>query len=351
MSENELEILKKLFSNSTENVFILNYDLETVWHNKDELLEFFKGKTFRELLNCESGRLKSGEYTLMYSGLEFFCTIIDYKEMQLYILQLEGSDVLSSCMKSETLKGFFANQAARVRHAVTGVSIAENMIRRIAGNAGLEDVEEYLDITSGSCYRLLKSVLNTTELMKYTEEANTPRKINLTETLEEFEEICKKILNGRLEIKTCASPELFVRADYERLTSCLLSLALIAGKQKTGCQTINIKAERVGESVFINASASGGNERKMRRMFSESEILPESDISNSDLFVVYRFCRTFGGTLFAADETDSDGKIYSVKLPYCSDDDEALFRSSASVYHDDRFSKYHIALSDIADIY
>lgn len=350
--ENELDTLKNIFSHSSENVFIMNYEFEILWHNKTELLNFFSGTTFKELLGKENRILESGEYFFTYNGLEFSGRIINYKEQQLYVLQMSGDDVMYASIKSGAVREFFINQAAQVRQAVTGISFAANMLRKTLDEAGIHDREKLLDITAGNCYKLLKSVLNTTELIRYTEDTSETVKIDLTDALTEFAEICRRILKGQIDIVLKAAPELYIKADTERLTACLLSLTVLTGRHNPGCSVIMLDAERVGGNVSVTASAKREGEKTGKKVFSEFERLYENETADSDLFVVCRFCRRFGGTVFIADAPETGGKIYSLKFPSCNDSGGTTkFSSSVRSYHENKFSKYHIALSDIAEIY
>lgn len=349
---NELDTLKNIFSHSSENVFILNYDFETLWYNKTELMNFFSGVTFKELFGKENRILESGEYFFTYNGLEFSSRIINYKEQQLYVIQMSGDDVMYASIKCGAVREFFANQAAQVRQAVTGISCSVNMLHKALDEAGMQDKEELLDITAGNCYKLLKSVLNTTELIRYTEDSIDAVKINLTDALEEFADICRKILKGQIELVLKAAPELYIKADSERLTACLLSLTVLTGRHNPDCHTIMINAEKIGESVSITAAAKTDGEKAEKKVFSELERLYEKETADSDLFVVCRFCRTFGGTIFIADAPETGGKMYSLKFPFFNGSGEnTKFSSPAQSYRSDKFSKYHIALSDIAEIY
>lgn len=349
---NQIDVLKDIFSNSSENVFIMNYDFEILWHNKTDLLNFFSGTTFKELLGKENRVLESGEYFFTYNGLEFSGRIINYKEQKLYVLQMSGDDVMYESIKSGAVREFFINQAAQVRQAVTGISFASNMLRKALDEAGMGDTGKLIDVTTGNCYKLLKAVLNTTELIRYTEDTSEAVKTDLTEALEEFAGICRKILKGQIDIVLKAAPGLYIKADPERLTACLLSLTVLTGRHNPGCGVIMFDAERVGDNVSVTASAKTEGEKTGKRVFSEFERLYESETADSDLFVVCRFCRSFGGTVFIADATETGGKVYSLKFPFCSDSGGTTkFSSSVRSYHEDRFSKYHIALSDIAEIY
>lgn len=348
----EVEILKSLFLHSSENVFILNYEFQILWSNKADADVFFSGISVGELFSKEVKPLKSGEYFIVFDGLEFMCRIINYEERNLYVMQMSGDDVMFSYIKCNVVKEFLTNQAAAVRQAVTGIAFAGNMLQKVFDEENMRDSKKYLDITMGNCYKLLKSVLNTTELIRYTDNTIEYRRINLTTALESFTGICRNILKGQIDVFLKIQPELYIKADPERLTACLLSLTVLVGRHNPGAGYIRFDAERLGDFVSVTVSSDNPEDKTVHKVFSELNRLYGEDSVDSDLFVVKRFCCTFGGTLFVAEGKDNGSKTYSIKFPFCrAGESIAEFSSSVLSYHEDRFSKYHIALSDIAEIY
>lgn len=348
----EVEILKDLFLHSSENVFILNYDFKILWSNNTDGKSIFSGVSINELFSGELLPLTSGEYFIKFDGLEFMCRVINYEKMNLYVLQMSGDDVMFSYIKCNVVKEFLTNQAAAVRQSVTGIAFAGNMLQKVFDEENMQENKKYLDITMGNCYKLLKSVLNTTELIRYTDNTIENRRINLTSALESFTGICRNILKGQIDVFLKTQPEIYIKADPERLTACLLSLTVLVGRQNPGIGYIMYNAERVGDFISITVSSDNPEEKPVHRVFSEFNKLYLEESVDSDLFVVKRFCCTFGGTLFVAEGKENMGKSYSLKFPFCrASEGIAEFSSSVLSYHGDRFSKYHIALSDIAEIY
>lgn len=348
----EVEILKDLFLHSSENVFILNYDFKILWSNNTDGISIFSGVSINELFSGELLPLKSGEYFIKFDGLEFMCRVINYEKMNLYVLQMSEDDVMFSYIKCSVVKEFLTNQAAAVRQSVTGIAFAGNMLQKVFDEENLQENKKYLDITMGNCYKLLKSVLNTTELIRYTDNTIENRRINLTSALESFTGICRNILKGQIDVFLKSQPEIYIKADPDRLTACLLSLTVLVGRQNPGIGYIMFNAERVGDFISITVSSDNPDDKPVHRVFSEFNKLYQEESVDSDLFVVKRFCCTFGGTLFIAEGKENSGKSYSLKFPFCrAGEGIAEFSSSVLSYHEDRFSKYHIALSDIAEIY
>lgn len=349
--ENKLEMLKELYSHSSENVYILNYDLEVLWSSKEEFSAFFGGETPKKLLENESKPIKSGEYFFRCGNLDFPGRIINYPEQKLYILEISRENIMHSYFKCDSVKGFFSNHVAQVRQSVSGISAAVFMLRNQFDEEGIDRGSDYLDVTSGNCYKLLKSAFSMFELIKYTDEMPDLYIIDLTSMLNEFTDICKDILSGQIDLVLNAVPGLYIKSDPDRLTACMLSLIVAAGKSTAGCVRIYLKAERDADSISLTVYAESGERKNERRLLSSFERLYDSDASDSELLVISQFCSTFNGIFYMADDPESGGKIYSIKLPYCDDTDNiAVFRSENDSYIADKFSIHRIVLSELVDL-
>lgn len=352
-SSNNIENLKKLFGYSSENVYITDYELNVLWCNKDEKTSEFSGISCRELFSGERLPLKSGEYYVKHNGLVFSCNVINYPECGdgVYIIQCDNDDVMFSFIKCRVIQEILMNWAGAIRHAVTGITFSSTELHKVLDEADLYSEHKYLDITLGNCYKLLKTILNATELIRYTDGSIEKEKINLSAVISEFVKTCRKILGGSIEICPSVEDELYIKADTERLISCLLSMVVLVNGRKPENNVINLSAERIGDFVSITAKADSSGLEFGSRTFSREADLYEGDEVNSDLFVVSRFCRTFGGKLFVFGNSNEQ-RSFSIRIPFCDTPDKiAKLSSEVRPYPDNKFSKYHIALSAIADVF
>lgn len=353
MLKNTIENLKDLFKFSSENVIITDYDFNILWNNKSEDFFLINGLTCKELFQGENLPLKSGEYNVKHNGLIFSCRIINYPECEngVYVIQTDGEDIMFSFIKCSGIKEFLINQAGAVRQAVTGITFSSNMLHKVLEESDLYSDHKYLDITMGNCYKLLKTVVNTTELIRYTDGSIVMKKIDVSAVLREFTKKCSEILKRNIEIRMEIEDELYIKADLERFVSCLLSLTVLVNGKDPENNIIIFNAERIGGFVSITVKSDRSGFDGNARVFARTPELYEGDAVDSDLFVVSRFCKTFNGTLFVSGSSN-DLKCFSLKFPYC-DDVEPIAELSASVrpYPEDKFSKYFIVLSEIADVF
>ena len=351
MENKNMEILKNVFAHSSDNVFFTDYEFNILWCNNSGFLPVLETLKSNGLFRGESLPLKSGEYSLKCNGLTFLCRVINYPENELYVIMCNKDDALYSFIKCRTIQEFLINQAGAVRQAVTGITVSSNVLHRNLERAGLYTDSRYLDITIGNCYKLLRTVMNTTELIRYTDGSLESKLIDVSSVIKEFTSVCRSIIGSKIKLKAESERKLFINADPERFITCLLSMVILVNGKNPLNNIICITAEKIGEDwVSITARSDRTGEEPINRTFSKFNELYSGDELNSDLFIINRFCQEFSGMFFTAG--DEANRSCSIKLP-CSDnhDDIVEFNSSIRPYPTDKFSKYHIALSDIADIY
>ena len=346
---NELEIIKKIFSHSDDYVFILNHSFEILWNNKEDCPNFFNTQALSQIAEERKTSLESGDYPIYYNGLEFSVKLINYSEAGLYVIQMNGDDIISSIMRHKSVRNFLSNQEAQIRESIVGIAFAGDKLRKQLDECGLKEGERFADIATGNCYKLLRAFLGTNELIKYREEPTEPVKIELSSMLEGFADICARVVNGRIKFNCrVASHELYIKADAERLTTCLLELMLLTCRNSKTTESVTISADKINDSISLTFFSDCVKEEPVRSMFSKLEKLYKDSASDPDLVVINKFCTQFGASLFVADIPEKESKSYSLCFPVCYDDG-IIVKSPKTSVTTDRFSKFHIALSEISE--
>jgi hypothetical protein len=353
MQKNTIENLKNLFVYSSDYVVITDYDFKILWHNRTDNIFLFSGSECSDFFSDEPKPLKSGEYSIKHNNLIFSCRVINCPDCEngVYVFQTDGEDVMFSFIKCPGISQFLMNQAGAVRQAVTGITFSSNMLHKVLEESDLYTDYKYLDITMGNCYRLLKTVINTTELIRYTDGSLKSEKVDVSAVMNEFVKKCTELMGENIEVQLEAQNGLYITADEERFVACLLSLTVLVNGKNPENNIILFKAEKIGDAVVVTAKTDRNGTELNGKVFSRSPGLYDGDEVDSDLLVVSRFCRTFNGTLFVSDAPDNT-KVYGMKFQFCDDVGPAVeLNSSVRPYTEDKFSKYHIALSEIADIF
>lgn len=344
MDKSNLEVMKELFSNSSEKTFFTDYDFNVLWCGDSES-EPLAGIIETEGLFSETELpLKSGQYSIVHDGHTLDCRVINYSECEIYVLQFNKNDTLSSFMNQKIIQKFLINSTGAIRQAITGITVSNNMLSKTLEQLNLKDSSGHSDIITGNCLKVLKLVMNVNELVRYADGSIEKVNINATEILKKLCEICRSILDQKAAAKSRIGKELFIYADPERFIACMLSMIVfVSGRDKLK-NSISLTAERKDGKVVITAEAKGGGNPPGKKTFSSPETLYNDDEVNFDMLIIKRFCTEFGGHF----ETSEDKKTKKacIELPFC-ECGQAVCNSPAFSYPYDQFSKYHIAFSDI----
>ena len=311
MKKVDIEFLKNLFSYSSDNVYISDYNLNLLWYSRQNTLPENHSINLKELFTKEQLPLSSGEYFIKHNGLSYSCHVINYPECEngVYVIQTSSDDVMLSFIKSQTVQQFLMNCASDIRQAITGITFASNVLHKALDESDLFEEHKQLDITLGNCYKLMRTVFNMTEPMKYAADMIVHEKINVSDLMAEFANNCRKIIGGSIKIET-----------------------------------------HIQDNLVITAGSEQNGSDLPKRTFTHDEHLYKDDDVNYDLLTLSRFCRAFDGTLYVFGGEKK--KTFSIKLPFCdSPDAPIMLNSSVRPYPDDKFSVYHIMLSSIADIF
>ncbi|MGN0614007.1 MAG: hypothetical protein ACI4JB_08940 [Porcipelethomonas sp.] len=344
-----MENLKKLFACSSDSVIITDYEFNILWCNRDEKTFSEYGDNCSELFKDQTLPLNSGTYYLKkYNGLFFECRIINYPDCGdgIYVIQATGDDVMYSALKCRGIKEFMMNHSGIVREAVTGINCLKKFFSETFGSSHSADHQKCSDIITGNCCKLLKPMVNTVELIHYSEGNYENSRIDLSSELEVFLNETSRILSGNVEIKKSVEPDLYINADTDRLRAFLLSLTVLTYGRNPENNIISFTAGRIGDYVSLTVQPDGKGVDYPSGVLTKHAVMYPGDEANSDLFIVNRFCETFGGTLFISNNNDKP-KSYSVKFPFCDSTDEIKFRSDTSTYEDGEYSPYHIMYSEI----
>lgn len=284
--------------------------------------------------------------------MEFSCSIINFEEYKIYVLQMSGENVIFSYIKTESGNAFFYNMCGQIRECVSGIANNVKMISENISKTALQKNNNRIDIILADCYKLLKTATDATELIKYAEDMNSPQKIDLKKFLEDFIKKCQDAVKKQFNFILNTKGEIYIKVDIERLTSCMLALIALAGSG-TDCNSILLNAEKVGDYVSVTVAAKDVKGVRVERIKLTSNFnkLYENESADPNVIIVCRFCHTYNGTFFSADNPDSKDKIYSLKIPYCDSYEPTIeLRSPHYNYPESKFNNFHAVLSDIANI-
>ena len=282
-------------------------------------------------------------------GIYFELKVIVYPECKdgVYVIQTSGDDVVFSAVKCQVIREIVENHSGNYRERITGISLANTVLRKILNKNRLYDDLKYLDIISGNCSKMLKVTTCLTELGQYVNGSLNIQKIDMSYAFNEFAKKSNEILNGIVEVKIDVAPGLYINTDMKRLETFFMALIVVVNGGNAENNIINIFAERIDEKISITISPDSSGTDVKNRTFSEYIEIYDKDETNWNLFIINRFCKAFGGMLLINDNSN-EKKSINLRFPFCDNNEEPIkFRTSLKSYQDNKFSKYHIMYSDL----
>ncbi len=211
----------------------------------------------------------------------------------------------------------------------------------------LEDADIYEEMGTvnrivSSCYKVLSAVINTEEMAKLDE--YNPVSFCLSDLVNDMINVCRsKLRRSRIEIISEVEDNVYVEADPDRLTSCVMSLIVNAIKnidKDDGIVKIKISKLSGSASITVSDNGYGADPEKIEELLSNTE-------SNTGLAVVGKFCREANTSIIVDDNADG-GLIFSFRLPLAPSS-EITLKSRKSFIPDNYFSPILVYLAKIDD--
>lgn len=344
-----MDNLKAVFAYSSDIVIITDYNFNILWINKEDDIFSFYGENCSSLFEKREQPLKSGVYYIKHNGLYYECRLINYPDCRegVYVIQTSGDDVIYSFANCKGVREVLENQSGATREAVTGIGFSNEHLRRVLADVGEYEEQKHFDIIAGNCCKLLKTSVNILELFNYSDDYVNKYKIDLSAILEQFVSESVNVLREKIRIKTNIQPQLYVKADPERISAFLLSMVRLANGGNSENNVIVISAERTDDYVSLTVASDRCGVDTVERRFTKHVNLHNGDELNTDMYIVNRFCKIFSATLFVSEKQDNS-RSFSVRLPYDdSSNGPLVFKTAYDKYDKNIFSKYRVAYSDL----
>ncbi|MCD8006220.1 MAG: HAMP domain-containing histidine kinase [Oscillospiraceae bacterium] len=211
----------------------------------------------------------------------------------------------------------------------------------------LEDADVYEEMGTvrtivDSCYKVLSAVINAEEMAKLDE--YKPSVFCLSDLVLDMVNVCRsKLRKTDITINTEVEDLVYVEADADRLTSCLMNLIVNAiNNVDRDSGEINIKISKLSgsASIVVSDNGYGADPEEIEECLSDEE-------SNTGLAVVGKFCRE-ADTNIVVDEAVDGGMLFSFRLPLAKPG-EVTFKSRKSFITHESFSPVRVYLAKVKD--
>lgn len=354
MSDNEkIDILKDLYNYSNRAVLFTDYDYNVIWTNNDEYKII---NNCAKLLNKDGKeKLESGEYNTKINGQTFSYKLINYPNLYagVYIIEISDKDILLSFLNITEFYEFLNNKIAKIRETVFEIVTANNILDNCLEENFLYDERKYLNISVNSCFKMLRSVMNILEIARYTESKRSlidVKKVDASKNINSFLDSCKSILrNSNIIIKSEIEPDLYIKTDLDRFMSVLIATFMHVVKNQIETDVIIYNVRRNGNYIVIKIETESLGSAESTEYKARCSFFTNDDYLDSEERIIAFYCKEFDSSFITSYDKE-ERAIYSLRMRACDENNGNInLKSPATEAFDNRFSKFHIALSQIVN--
>ncbi len=344
-----MENLKSLFKYSSDSVIITDYNFNILWFNKSNTIFSSYEKNCSSLFANHKQKLESGTYYISYSGLLYECQIINYPDCEqgVYVIQTHNEDIMYSFISHKGIKEVMKNQSTAIKEAINNISFSSDLLTFKLNETNLSEETKHINTTIKNCCKILKTITNTDELLKYIDEEPEIHRINISDFINQFILKSQNILKNKINIIPQIQPDIYIDTDSNHLTSFLLSLIILVTERNPNNNIINISLKQLTHFISLTISTNSYLTNSDKDQLTNTIIPYSDDEFNTDLYVVNRFCKTFNCNLFIS-EQPNQSRSFNIKFPYNKNNKIIpLLKSPKTIYSEGRFSKYSIYYSEL----
>lgn len=346
----KLEIMKECYSLVSEFTFFLDQDFNLVWHNSSSQ---FLEECRMTCVDYITLRIKksSGESGIFYDkcnscDFSYSVSLIksdDREQAEYYIVQLRPiGNILNTHFHKLVQKNFVHNNAY-IRQAI--FSMCNSLINIYDNtNIKLQNSElSSLNILMLNCYKILKNSSEQNELFKYVCDMPNIKIINVCAFLTDINSNLRNTFREFCAFNVKSEKDIFIAADEAHLTFLILEIINnVLENSENKSNDIFISAIKSDDSILISVSSS--SDIDLNEFVLNSEYLRIVDNETLDFQILDLFCKSFDASAFV-----KSGEDYTICIKFSSvsePEEKFILSSEKSVYSKDRFSLYHIILSE-----
>ncbi len=330
-----LETLKKLYSASSQKAIITDLSLSVLWTNLYNTGNTLDAEMFSlsNAVDASDGIFPlTGERTLFFkSGVYgYTARAIPLTEDGIYIFVLsEPMDTIKESVFSQPFTSF-QNSFAQIREAVAEIYSGGIMLKERTSELsdGLYHTFKHID---NSCYKILGTISNYSELFKLAEGNLTESTIDLGGYIQELCYLCTSFLrNENVSITATIQPSSLVKCDCDRLTTAFLNLIANAVSYNISeHKLISVSVKTIGDEVSLSVTDNGYG---MTLEQIERTTVPfglckfKDSGSGLGLYVVRQFADSCGASVTISSR-QNDGTSVHIRFPKVGNSGDIDFRS------------------------
>jgi hypothetical protein len=335
MSPNELS---NFFKQTEKPVLFVNDNKELLWSNHPEVA---KKAIIPLALKPTLGKLG----VIELDGEHYSYEVLSDNVSDFRIIVLENENIAKKLISNPELSAEIKSKINNFVENLQGVLGINTLLSDLLQKAELFDETKYLNKSTDKIFKILNSLMNISELVKYSDDYNNNHithlsLLNVSMLLKDmFEKIDRIILGQNFSFVTDFFPNLYAHINQDRFIGCIISLLLYSIKNSNDYSEIQVSLAEYNEehlafSVKFTQSMLSATQKEPL-VGSEKQII--------DMYADYYNC-TFNEI--------SMGEVKKLELiiPINGKNAEDIELKNVNFSpFDDKFSKLHIAFSQFTE--
>ena len=344
----KLEMMKECYSLVSEFTFFLDKDFNIIWYNSSG--QFLKKSQmfcveYIALIIKNSSR-ESGVFFDSCNGCDFSYSVSLIKndgeeETEYYIVQVRPKGNVLGANFHKIIRRNFVYNSAYIRQAI--FSMCNSLINIYDNIKEPNSTISSFNIIMLNCYNIIKITSEQNELFKYLSDMPKVRIINVYDFITDINCNLRNTFREFYAFNVKSEKDIFIETDEARLTFLVLEMINTVLENNTNkSNDIFMSAVKSDDSILISVSSS--SDVNLNELVQSTAYQFIGDEEPLYFQILALFCKSFNASDFIKSDEDYTACI---KLPSVSKpEQDILLSSEKSSYSQDRFSLYHIILSE-----
>lgn len=366
MESQKLQFLKELLSKNKTIALIADRELVVIWCNKSELEE--------KVLGCRLDVVVAHTLSPPISEEVFSQVYFERQQYALRIVPVEevvgsgGSPDWYWCELSADKVDFIAHNRIIMDRLFTFTSAFRQPIFGIVNSAtalhaALEKAEMYEDIEKinqlvRNCYKMLRLLMNWSEMLRYSCTESEPKCTNLTKLFTDVCSVCATLMRSTDNefVFEAADRDIITVLDPDRFLVVLMNLISNSLSYTVEPAVIKASLKLLGNDIVLTVSDNGCGisaknlERVFDPFFSVEPNYSSSENIGLGLSIAKTFADKMGGTILISSK-ENEGTTITLRFSHKEDTDAPPYLESKTAdYITNRFSPIYVALTDLCNL-
>ncbi|MCD8328681.1 MAG: HAMP domain-containing histidine kinase [Ruminococcus sp.] len=331
MNNQKIDALKSMYAGTKSKVAIYDQTVTLLWTNDEAIFSSVKNdsfytpevKSFGHAGKAGLSEIKEECTAFMKVGDLDFSVLVKpvYKETALDGFVVETCDFYDYLLKTNTSYNYIAirKYLSLARETASSVAFTEDQICQELEVTDQYDLADKTKQLLNPVYKLLASVANLEELMRYVDSSFNTTTFNLSSYTENsLYPVRSKLAFDAITLNCEIEKDIYVRADADRYFVVLLNLitnAIMYNISEKKIITVRVTSNGDNAIVSVTDNGIGLSETARRRMniaFAMSDLTKPNESLGFEILKL--FCRQFSAS-FSYMTREDEGTTISLQIP------------------------------------